>query len=89
MSAFAFNKPVIATNVGGLKEMVIDGRYGRIIEPANVDALVSAILEIYDNRDILVNWRNNIMNDYEKGINSWNCISDDFVRDIQFVMSKY
>lgn len=26
MSAYAFNKPCVATNVGGLPEMVIDGK---------------------------------------------------------------
>ncbi len=35
--------PVIATRVGGLAEVVIDGETGFLIEPNNVDAIVRAI----------------------------------------------
>lgn len=41
--AYAFGKPVIATNVGSLREVVIDGENGRIVPPDNVTALADAI----------------------------------------------
>jgi glycosyltransferase involved in cell wall biosynthesis len=40
VEAFAFGKPVIATNVGGLPELVSHGETGWLIEAGNVQALV-------------------------------------------------
>ena len=48
--AYNFNKPVIATNVGGLAEVVIDGKTGFIIPPNDPDALAGAILRFYDEK---------------------------------------
>jgi starch synthase len=42
-TAYAFGRAVIATSVGGLAEMVVDGKTGLLIPPNNVDALVRAI----------------------------------------------
>jgi len=41
--AYAFGRPVIATNVGSLSEMVLDGKTGLIVSPADPVALASAI----------------------------------------------
>ncbi len=48
--AYNFNKPVIATNVGGLSETVIHERTGFIVPPANPQALADAIIKFYDER---------------------------------------
>ncbi len=45
-TAFAFNKPVVATYVGGVPEMVIDGVTGRLVKPRSVEALAEAIIEL-------------------------------------------
>lgn len=78
MSAFAFNKPVIATNVGGFPEQVIDKKYGLIIEPNNVSVLVNAICELCTNQNVLQQLQENIRINYEEnGINSWKKIVSD------------
>ena len=46
--AYSFAKPVITTNVGGLPEIVINGKTGFLVEPNNTDALVKAIKEIFN-----------------------------------------
>lgn len=43
--AYGFDRPVIATNVGSLPDVVEDGINGRIIEPGIVQGLAKAILE--------------------------------------------
>ena len=48
--AYNFNKPVIATNVGGLAEVIIDGLTGYIVEPNNPMAIAYAIKKFYDER---------------------------------------
>ncbi|MBM2840011.1 MAG: glycosyltransferase [Bacteroidetes bacterium] len=46
--AYNFNKPVIATNVGGLAEVVKDGVTGFVVEPNDPDTLAEAILRFYN-----------------------------------------
>jgi glycosyltransferase involved in cell wall biosynthesis len=48
--AYNFDKPVIATSVGGLKEVVIDGKSGLIVSPNDGKALADAILTFYNER---------------------------------------
>ncbi|MBI4810031.1 MAG: glycosyltransferase, partial [Ignavibacteriales bacterium] len=45
--AYNFDKPVIATNVGGLAEVVINDKTGFIVPPSNPDALALAIKKYY------------------------------------------
>ena len=44
--AYHFNKPMITTDVGGLAEIVPDGKVGFVVNP-NVDELVNAISDFY------------------------------------------
>jgi glycosyltransferase involved in cell wall biosynthesis len=50
--AYGFGKPVVATTVGGLPEMVIDGETGYLVPPRDVDALAEAVIKVLqdDNR---------------------------------------
>lgn len=43
--AYGFDRPVVATNVGSLSEVVEDGINGRIVNPCNAQELAEAILE--------------------------------------------
>jgi len=45
--AFGLNKPVITTNVGGLPEVVEDGKTGFVVDPESPDQLAEAILRFY------------------------------------------
>ncbi len=45
--AYNFGKPVIATNVGGLAETVVDGVSGIIVPAESPDALAGAIIDFY------------------------------------------
>jgi glycosyltransferase involved in cell wall biosynthesis len=49
MEAMAIGVPVIATRVGGVSELVIDGETGRTVAPASADALSEAILSYIEN----------------------------------------
>lgn len=46
--AFGLGTPVIVTRVGGLPEVVEDGRTGLVVAPASAEALVEAIVRYYD-----------------------------------------
>ncbi len=77
MSAFAYNKPCIATNVGGLPEMVVNERYGLIIPPKDVESLANALIRLLRNPNILEKFSMNIKNDYSYNSKSWNTISSE------------
>jgi len=51
LEAMAVGKPVIATKVGGIPEIVRHGRNGLLIEPGNVDDLANAIRYILQNKE--------------------------------------
>jgi glycosyltransferase involved in cell wall biosynthesis len=46
IEAQAMGRPVIVSNIGGLKETVIDGKTGWLIEPGNVEQLISVMKEV-------------------------------------------
>jgi len=76
MSAFALNTPVIATNVGGLPEMVVNERHGFIVPPKDKHALSKAIEDLLTDGNLLEQMRKNIADDYAKGSRSWESIAN-------------
>lgn len=46
--AYHFEKPMLVTNVGGLSEIVPDGKVGYVVQP-NAAAIITAIADFYDN----------------------------------------
>ncbi len=51
LEAMACGTPVLAFDAGGAREMVIDGETGRLVPLRNLDACVSALRDMIDNRD--------------------------------------
>jgi glycosyltransferase involved in cell wall biosynthesis len=51
IEAMAAGLPVVATDVGGNAEAVLDGITGRIVPPEDVEALATAMLELLQNPD--------------------------------------
>lgn len=49
-TAFAFNKPIIATNTGGLPEIVLDNKTGFIVQPKNPEQLAEAVIKFYEDK---------------------------------------
>ncbi|NTV97648.1 MAG: glycosyltransferase [Chlorobiaceae bacterium] len=58
MEAMAMNKPVVATDVNGARELMIDGKTGLIVPPKNPAALAEAITAIIENPDMLADFGN-------------------------------
>ncbi len=52
LEAMAAGKPVIASRVGGLPELVADGETGFLVAPKNVDGLVEAIARLTDDESL-------------------------------------
>ena len=50
--AMAHGKPVVASAVGGLKDLVVDGETGVLVPPRDVDALREALERLLDDREL-------------------------------------
>jgi len=46
LDALALGKPVVAANSGGIPEIINDGKTGRLVEPADSQALAKGIIEM-------------------------------------------
>ena len=50
--AMAFGRPVIASNVGGLLDVVTDGKTGRLVPPVDAPALRTAVTTLLQDREL-------------------------------------
>lgn len=85
--AVARGYPCIATNVGAFPEQIRHDYNGIIIEPANVDSLVSAILKIASSKEIAERYSKNATllaeNDY-----AWHNICQELVGAFESILQK-
>ena len=52
LEAMGLGKPVVATAVGGIVEVLEGGRFGRTVPPGDPQALSDALLALLQNREI-------------------------------------
>jgi glycosyltransferase involved in cell wall biosynthesis len=52
LEAFALERPVVATSVGGIPEVVIDGETGMLVPAGDPDATAAAVLHLLDDREL-------------------------------------
>jgi glycosyltransferase involved in cell wall biosynthesis len=50
--AYTFSKPVVATTVGGLPEMVDEGKTGYLVPPRDENSLAEAVVRLLQNREL-------------------------------------
>ena len=86
MSAYAFNKPVLATNVGALPEMVINNYNGIIVQAKNSQALADGILSMSSDKIKL--FADNIERDYSSGENSWEVIVENILKEYKEICKE-
>ena len=77
MTSYVFCKPVIASNVGGLSEMVIDKVTGYLVEPNNIIELQNSIIELVSNKKLLDTMEKNVYDHFHHGQRGWTKISKD------------
>jgi len=71
-----FLKPVIATKVGGLGEMIKENFNGYLAEPNNPDSFALAIEKFFKNKE-LIDFTSNVKNEAEKY--SWEKFSEELI----------
>lgn len=77
--AYAFKKPVIATNVGSIPEVVEDGKTGFIVPAKDHEALAETIIKILNHDDLRMKMGCNGYIKMEKEL-SWNIIAEKLIK---------
>lgn len=52
LQALAMERPVVASDVGGIGEVIIDGKTGFLIKPKDVNGIVQKVVELYTHLEI-------------------------------------
>lgn len=90
MSAYAFRKPGIVSNVGGLTEMVSHNENGFVVPPADSVALSEAIIFIRENKEVVYNWCNAIEKKYgPTGELGWKNISSNLIKELNIIRKEW
>ena len=79
MTSFSLGKPVIATKVGGLPEMIEDGKTGLLIPPKDSNALADAIILLLKDKERLQRMSSYINTKYENGEKTWSYIANKYI----------
>lgn len=87
-SSFGLCKPVIASNVGGLGEMIRDGETGILVAPRDVLQLSNAICELLGDKQRLVEMERNIEDRYFHGQESWEYLAKEILVYYQSIIQK-
>jgi D-inositol-3-phosphate glycosyltransferase len=72
---YHFNKPMLVTNVGGLSEIIPDGKIGYVVEP-DIQEIANALVDFYEN-DRVAEFETNIVEEKKKF--SWPNMVNTFV----------
>ncbi len=74
--AYNFHRPVIATDVGGLGEVIVDGKTGAMVPPLDPSAIAEAVSRFYDEA-LFDTWRSGVIDEKKKY--SWDFMADGIV----------
>lgn len=74
--------PCIVTNVGALSDVVINGKYGIVIEANSVTAIKDGINLLYENPSLLLEMKRNIKEEWIPSMN-WSSIAEDYLKCYQ------
>ena len=88
IEALAMKKPAIATNVGGVPEIMEDGKSGFLVEKGDSDGIVEKITYLFENKE---NARR--MGSYGRALMpknfSWDSIAENFVKCVKSELSLH
>jgi len=78
MTAFVFNKPVIATNTGGFKDVIENGVNGYLVPIKNADAIYDKMKMLLEDESLLEKMIKNIENQGKTGEFAWSTIAKNY-----------
>lgn len=88
LTSFAMNKPVIATNIDSMRELVVDDKFGILVPPRDSEALAKAIVQILQDDKKRLRIMDNIRTEYSEGVRSWSYIVDQYIAIYENILKK-
>ncbi|GAB6056784.1 hypothetical protein JCM15415_21000 [Methanobacterium movens] len=79
LEAMAMKKPVIASNIGGFRDNIINGKTGILIPDKDTDAIMDNLLLLYNNHTIYQNITENAY-DFVKTHRKWSKIANETMK---------
>lgn len=79
MTVYCFNKPIIASNVGGFHEVIENLNTGILVEDLNARSFAASIEILLENPDLLLKMKENIKQKYSEGEFSWPFIANETI----------
>ena len=80
-------KPVIATDVGGDKEMMMDKKTGYLVKEGNSDDLIEKISELLENQELSNHMGKNGAKFVKEQFN-WELVAKNFLENIKPFLNK-
>jgi glycosyltransferase involved in cell wall biosynthesis len=81
---YHFHKPMLVTNVGGLSEIIPDGKVGYVVEPQS-ENIADALFDFYKNNR-MAEFEANVVSEKEKF--SWKNMVDTFIKVYDRIMKN-
>lgn len=78
-TAYAMSKPVVASDVDGLKEVVFDQVTGRLVQPGSSKSLQAVLEDLIQHPEALSAFEQNIEREKESGKIAWGTIIREYV----------
>ena len=78
-TSYALHKPVIASDVGGFSESVIDSETGLLVPPRDSKSIADAIIYLLKHSDESVRMSNMIKKNISDGLFCWSNIADKYI----------
>ncbi|MEM7130818.1 MAG: glycosyltransferase [Chloroflexota bacterium] len=87
VEAMAYGRPIIATNVGGIPELIHNEVNGLLCEPKDVGALAKHICRLIENQELRTKLGNSARHSYLTGTFHPNAVCDRFLEAYQRVLT--
>ena len=88
VTSYALNKSVIATNVGGISEVVFDNKTGLLVNPRDIKNLKDAIEKLINDEQLRTEFEQNIEYYCNESEFSWNFIKNKMVKIYSTVVNS-
>ena len=88
MSSFTYQVPVVATDVGGLSEMIEDHVTGLLVPPKDSQELAKSLTYLLKSNETIDKYRKNIYKYCHEGKYSWQSIASEYIQIYRTIRKK-
>lgn len=79
LTSFSFFKTVIASDIATMREVIVDGYNGVLVEPKNPELLANAIIKVLSDEQFRHTIETNVEYEFLYGSKSWSSIVDKYI----------